>query len=227
MTEQNPIRKYAEVKKYNKDKSKWIFAGLKLAEFFAAFLFTFGIYGLGIFANTLIGTKLGIFYGITYLREGIIDIWSLGLGFLFMSIISIIIICIVIWIIYETIKAFLVVNWKWAQRLTETPEGKKERKKENERLKKQYYDERRALKGFLKGDMVRVKKNLKLNKVYGTCRFVDGMKKYQGKTYKVNFRSYEYVDKEKTYYYGMSGNNYYFDKEMLELKNPRDMKTLK
>jgi len=226
-TNPNPIRKYAEVRKYNKDKSKWIFAGLKLAEFFSAFLFTFGLYGLGCLANSLVGTPIGKFMGITT-QAGIISIWSLGLGFLVMSMLcigGIILICV---LIYQIIQAFLVGNWKWAQRLTETPEGKKERKKENERLKKQYYDERRKVKGFLKGDIVKIKKNLKLNKAYGVCRFVEGMKKFQGKTAKIVHRDYEYVDKKRTYYYRIEGDDkyYYFDREMLELKTPRDMKTL-
>lgn len=130
--------------------------------------------------------------------------------------------------IYLLIKGFLVGNWKWSQRLTETPEGKEERKKENEKLKKEYYDARRKIKGFLKGDMVKVKSKLKINKTYGACRFVEGMKKLEGKTAKIVYRSYAYVDNKKHYYYRIKGdeNHYYFDKDMLELKQERDLKSL-
>ena len=107
----NPVRKYAEVRKYDKEKSKWIFGLLKLGEAFAVFLFTFGIYGLGCLANNLVGTIIGRFFGFIKTTT-IIGIWAQGLGFLFFGLVSILIICAMGWFIYELIKAWAEMGEK-------------------------------------------------------------------------------------------------------------------
>lgn len=144
----------AKVKKYNKERCKFVFGLLKLGELFAAFLLTFGIYGLGIFANSLVGTWLGNWMGFFEANVGIINIWSRGLLVLLISIIFIVISIGIIFLIYQIIKEFLVGNWNWAQKLTEKPEGKEERLKENEKLEKEYNDKLRKKYGFGKEDRV-------------------------------------------------------------------------
>ena len=179
----------AEIKDYNKDKAKSWFVLLKALEVFVLFLFTFGVYGVGILGKSFNGIWKDFFWKVQ--STTILGIWFSGLGIIITSLIYLIFVALILTLIYWALKGFILINWKWAKLIAETPEGKKKRLEEI-RKEKLADDEkcRKKYGGFIAGDLVEVKK-CQIGKVYGKkgnypgVRFKKIMANHIGKQYEV------------------------------------------
>ena len=215
------------IKNYNKEKAKRWFALLKIFEVLGAFLFTFGIYGLGNLAINSTNKLWKIIYW-NFTATTPVGIWGIGIAIIFISFIYLIAICLVGALIYLTVKGYLQLNWHWAKLIAETSEGKKKRIEQTR--KKELADDEKCRKkygGFIAGDIVEIKK-CKVGKVYGKIkgedyegvRFKEKMVKHIGKTYEV----YEIDDDDDLIldYNDEDGNDYCWHRSMLKMKKKRE-----
>ena len=125
---------------YNKSKAKKWFALLKIFEIIGAFLFTFGIYGLGNLAITSTNWRWRYifweFKATTISRYPLIGVWGTGFGIICLTFFYLVLICLVCALVYLTIKGYLNLNWYWSKLIAENPTSKKKRleKKRQEEL---------------------------------------------------------------------------------------------
>jgi len=179
----------AEIKDYNKDKAKSWFVLLKILEVFTIFLFTFGVYGVGVLGKSFNDFWKGIFFDIP--TTSILGIWFGGFLIIITSLMYLVFVALIFTIIYIILKGFFTINWKWAKLIAETSEGKKKRLEEI-RKEKLADDEkcRKEYGGFIAGDEVEIKKCV-VGKVYGKkpgypgVRFTKTMAKHIGEVYDV------------------------------------------
>jgi hypothetical protein len=170
------------MKEYNESKARRTFVILKLLEALAIISpYFFGLinnYFVSVGYDYLVWSKEATSFFGTYLA---------GLSFILTVIITIAFIVFGIavflflcwgvgYCIYLLLRGFVNLNWAWAKRISETPEGR------IIRLTK-YEENRRKKYPVLTGDTVRIKENLKLGKKYGygDVKFVNRMDKYKGK----------------------------------------------
>ena len=180
----------AKIKDYNECKAKKWFVLLKTLELFIVFLFTFGVYGLGLVATNSLSNCWEKWFW-TMKSTTIMGIWFNGLGIIFVSLVYLICVAAILALIYYLIKGFITINWKWARLIAETPEGKKKRLEE---IRKEELDDdekcRKENGGFIAGDEVEVKKCI-VGRVYGKkpgypgVRFTKTMAKHIGEVYDV------------------------------------------
>ena len=184
------------ISEQTKNKATLTFIALKLLEIGSIFGLTFGIYYLGILFEKL-GLREAFLPG---LFEGKFEIWLSGLLFIVIIIVALFVGFYVLTAVWALLEGFIKLNWKWAIMLNETPKERKEREKVEEKerkIKEEKRNEERREKlmiedeetkkqrkkyGFAVGDVVKVKKKLDVEKIYGHRKFQDWMKKYLGET---------------------------------------------
>jgi len=214
-----------KVTDYDKENAKKWFVLLKFFEVSGLLLITFGIYGIGTFVNSNYALRKFLGGEIT---TSVVGIWMNGLLLIIVMVICLFLLLLIIFGGYAIIHGFILINWNWAKRIAETPEGKKKRK-EKERQEVLQYDEecRKLNEGFIAGDLVEIKK-CKVGKIYGKdedidyegVRFKDKMVKYIGKEFEV----YEVDDDNDLIldYDDPEGNDYCWHRSMVKLKKKRE-----
>jgi hypothetical protein len=161
----------AKVKDYDFKEATWKFVALKGLETLIILFIVYGFYFIGFWVNGLNGTgNCGLgFYSCPYTEStNALSIWGIGL----LTIIFVLG-ALLFWFCIIAAVALLValvvwLNWDWAKRWAETPEGRKKR------LRKKYT--------FIEGDKVRIEKGLDIGDYYNNMKFVARMKKYEGKS---------------------------------------------
>lgn len=196
-------------KDYNFREASWKFVALKGIEALGIFLIIYGFYFLGLYINGFNGEgNCGLgFWKCPYTASAsAVSMWGLGiLAFIF------ILCALVVWFFILAIIALVIfliiwINWEWAKRWAETTEGRKKRL--------------RRKQGFVEGDRVKVEKGLEVGEYYNEMKFIERMKKYEGKAAKIT----EVIkDDEGDYQFELDidKGEFKWTKDMLERWNPK------
>jgi hypothetical protein len=198
---------------YNKKEAIFKFIFLKFVEFIF-------LPAMVVFLPYLIGT-------LTFARVNFckftsyndIESWGCGLLTIIISIGAILVLSIIIILIYFLVSGIIKQNWGWAKKWSRTRE---------QRMKDVINTEKKLRKkrGFLVGDTVRIKKNLKATKdrdVYG-LNVKKAMIKYRGSITSID-------DSDDDYGYDfrlkIDGHQWWWTAKMLELVKERENPDLK
>ncbi len=209
---------------YKKEKATKIFLLLKIVEILIVFILTFGIWELG---NNYLkdytpscvihSYVMGDFICPYIENPNMFQTWTIGLSLLIVYVLIILMGIAYILGIGLIITLFFLINWKWAVRLSETPEGRRKRLlKREEKLREEYT--------LLRGDVVRIKKNLKVGQKFGVENqseplvIRDNHKKFFGKLAKVTR-----ADSDDTCLLDITKGDHWWHSDMLELVKKREV----
>lgn len=148
------------ITKYNVPRAKWYFVLFKFLELFGVFLFTFGFYGLG----CVVLKHCPWFYNLSYMSNSVctsyLCIWFTGFLAFFGIFASLYIGGIILYWIYNIIKAWIRGNWNLAKKVAEDKTAKAKRLKEEKVLKKERELNKKKLDrgrwGYCAGDEVKI-----------------------------------------------------------------------
>ena len=144
------------ITKYNVPRAKWYFVLFKFLELFGVFLFTFGFYGLG----CVVLKHCPWFYNLSYMSNSVctsyLCIWFTGFLAFFGIFASLCIGGVILYWMYNIIKAWIRGNWNLAKKAAEDKTAKAKRLKQQELEKKRVeLEEKRADRakwGYCVGD---------------------------------------------------------------------------